>query len=313
MMVRIIAIVLMAASLSACTDAGLMPGEGYIEVEGGKVWYQIVGSGSATPLLLLHGGPGATSDYLRPLEQIAGERPVIFYDQLGAGRSPAPDDRSLWTVERFIGELAQVRGALELDEVHILGHSWGSMLAMDYMLTQPEGVKSLIFASPALNVTRWTDDARELLKALPEDTRELIERHEREGTTDAPEYQEAVMDYYRIYLSRSDPWSPYLLAAFEGFNAELYEYMWGPSEFTATGTLQDYNRETDLPKLKLPVLFTTGRYDEATPETVRHYQSLVPGAELRIFEDSAHTTMLDEPDAYAEAISIFLNRVDGSR
>jgi proline iminopeptidase len=302
----------MAAALSACTDTGLMPGEGYIEVEGGKVWYQIVGSGTATPLLLLHGGPGAPSNYLRPLERIAGERPVIFYDQLGAGRSPAPDDRSLWTVERFVDELAQVRAALELDEVHILGHSWGSMLAMDYMLTRPEGVKSLIFASPALNVTRWTDDAKELLKALPEDTRVLIERHESEGTTDAPEYQEAVMDYYRMYLSRSDPWSPHLLAAFEGFNTELYGYMWGPSEFTATGTLRDYNRETDLPKLELPVLFTTGRYDEATPETVRHFQSLVPGSELQIFEDSAHVTMLDEPDAYAEAISNFLSKVDGS-
>jgi proline iminopeptidase len=206
-----------------------------------------------------------------------------------------------------------VRAALELDEVHILGHSWGSMLAMDYMLTQPEGVASLVFASPALNVDRWSEDARELLKGLPEDTRLLIERHESEGTTDAPEYQEAVMDYYKLYLSRSDPWSPDLLATFEGFNTELYGYMWGPSEFTATGTLQNYNREPDLPKLDLPVLFTTGRYDEAMPETVKHFHSLVPGAEMRIFENSAHITMLDEPDAYAEAIRSFLNKVDESR
>lgn len=310
MMIRIIAISMVAAFLSACTDTGLTPDEGYIEVEGGQVWYQIVGSGSATPLLLLHGGPGAPSHYLKPLERIGVDRPVIFYDQLGAGRSTAPADNSLWTVERFVKELAQVRAALGLEEVHILGHSWGSMLAMDYMLTEPEGVKSLTFASPALNVSRWTEDAKELLKALPEDTRLLIEHHESQGTTDSLEYQEAVMDYLKMYLSRSDPWSPDLLAAFEGFNTELYGYMWGPSEFTATGTLQEYNREADLPNLNLPVLFTTGRYDEATPDTVRHFQSLVPGSEMLIFENSAHMTMLDEPEAYAEALRSFLNKVD---
>lgn len=309
-MIRVFLGSLVAAFLLGCTGTGLTPKEGYIEIEGGRVWYQIVGSGDATPLLLLHGGPGAPSHYLRPLEMIAVDRPVIFYDQLGAGRSPAPADSSLWTVERFVKELAQIRAALGLEEVHILGHSWGSMLAMDYMLTEPEGVMSLTFASPALNVSRWTEDARELLKALPKGTQELIERHESEGTTDAAEYQEAVMDYYRLYLSRSDPWSPNLLAAFEGFNTELYGYMWGPSEFTATGTLQGYNREADLSKLDLPVLFTAGRYDEATPETVQYFKTLVPGSELLIFEKSAHMTMLDEPDAYADAIRNFLNRVD---
>lgn len=305
-------IVVMAVFLAACADEGLTPSEGYIDVEGGKVWYQVVGSGKATPLLLLHGGPGAPSHYLQPLEQIAEDRPVIFYDQLGAGRSPAPNDPALWTVERFVKELGDVRSALRLEDVHILGHSWGSMLAMDYLLTQPEGVKSVIFASPALNVGRWTEDARELLKALPAETQAAIENHELEGTTDSPEYQEAVMAYYGMYLSRSEPWSPHLMDAFEGFNTDLYGYMWGPSEFTATGTLQDYNREADLPELKLPVLFTTGRYDEATPETVQHFKSLVPGAKLVIFENSAHMTMLDEPEAYAEAIQSFLNSVDSS-
>lgn len=304
---------LLAVMLSACAHTELGPGDGYIDVEGGKVWYQVVGSGSATPLLLLHGGPGATSNYLKPLEQIAADRPVIFYDQLGAGRSPAPADASLWNVERFVKELAQVRAALGLKRVHILGHSWGSMLAMDYMLTGPEGVESLTFASPALNVDRWIADAKELLKTLPTDTQALIERHELEGTTDSPEYQDAVMAFYKLYLSRSDPWSPDLLATFEGFNADLYGYMWGPSEFTATGTLRHYNREADLPRLQLPVLFTAGRFDEATPRTVQHFQSLVPGARLQIFEKSAHLTMLDEPETYAEAIRAFLKSVDRTR
>lgn len=312
-MVRLISVGVLAGLLLACSDTGLSPSQGYIDVEGGKVWYQVTGSGNATPLLLLHGGPGAPSHYLEPLKRIASDRPVVIYDQLGAGRSPATNDEALWTIERFVLELAQVRAALDLEEVHILGHSWGSMLAMEYLLTEPDGVKSVIFASPALNTVRWTEDARKLLEALPAETLDVIERHEADGTTDAPEYQNAVMEYYRLYLSRSDPWSPHLMAAFEGFNTDLYGYMWGPSEFTATGTLKNYNREAELSKLDLPVLFTTGRYDEATPETVRHFQSLTPGAELQIFEGSAHMTMLDEPEAYADAVADFLNKVDASR
>ena len=127
------------------------PKEGYINVEGGRVWYRVSGSGNETPLLLLHGGPGAPSYYLNPLDGISRDRPVIFYDQLGAGRSDRPTDTSLWTVDRYVRELGDVRAALGLDQVHILGHSWGTMLAVDYMLTQPEGVKSLILASPAIS------------------------------------------------------------------------------------------------------------------------------------------------------------------
>ena len=136
----------------------LAPGEGFIDVEGGRVWYEIAGSGSETPLRLLHGGPGATSGYLDPLRRLADERPVVFYDQLGCGKSDRPDDQSLWTVARFLRELQQVRDALELNEVHILGHSWGTMLAAEYMLTKPSGVKSLILASPALSIPRWLED-----------------------------------------------------------------------------------------------------------------------------------------------------------
>lgn len=312
-MKRLIAIFVLLTSLGACTDAGLSPGEGHVEVEGGKVWYQVIGSGSNTPLLLLHGGPGAPSHYLKPLEDVSEDRPVIFYDQLGAGRSDRPSDTRLWRTDRFVAELAQVRSHLGLDEVHILGHSWGSMLAMEYMLTEPAGIKSITFASPALNVKRWTDDAKTLLRTLPEETQQTITSHEAGGTTDSPEYQEAVMEYYKLYLSRSDPWSPDLMAAFEGFNTELYGYMWGPSEFTASGILRDYNRESELAQLDLPVLFTTGRYDEATPETVEHFHSLVPNSEIKIFEESAHMTMLDEPEAYIDAVRDFLNRADSLR
>ena len=149
--VRMVPWVVATLALSACggRDAGLSPEEGYVQVPGGRVWYRIEGSGTAMPLLVLHGGPGATHHYLKPLGALADERPVIFYDQLGSGRSDRPTDTTLWRVERFVEELAQVREALGLREIHLLGHSWGTMLAVDYLLTKPEGVRSVILASPS--------------------------------------------------------------------------------------------------------------------------------------------------------------------
>ncbi len=297
--------------LVACqSDRGLSPGEGYIDVPGGKVWYRIVGSGRTTPLLVLHGGPGAPSYYLKPLAALADERPVVFYDQLGAGHSEAPADTALWQVDRFVRELAQVREALGLREVHILGHSWGSMLAVDYMLIQPTGVRSLVLASPALSATRWLRDADSLKATLPDSLQAIIAHHEVAGTTEAADYQAAVMQYYRRFLARKEPWSADVDSTFAQFNTDLYGYMWGPSEFTATGTLKDYDRTDDLPNLALPVLFTAGRYDQATPATTAYFQSLVPGAELAILEGSAHLTMHDEPEEYVRVIRAFLQRVE---
>ena len=309
-MIRSIIFAVAALVLSSCSNTGLESGEGFVAVEGGRVWYRIAGSGTAIPLLLLHGGPGAPSYYLNPLEGVAVDRPVIFYDQLGAGRSDKPTNESLWTVDRFIGELAQVRETLGLDRVYILGHSWGSMLAMDYLLTDPEGVEGVIFASPVMSAQRWSEDAEQLIAAMPAEYQRAIEENERAGTTDSEEYQAATMEYYRRYLSRSDPWSPDLLQAFGELNEDIYGLMWGPSEFTATGTLRNYEREAELGSLDLPVLYTAGRYDEATPASVEHFRSLTPNARIEIFENSAHMTMLDEPDAYVATIREFLMTVD---
>ena len=299
-----------ALALVACTDRGLTPGEGFIDVPGGRVWYEIVGYGKATPLLLVHGGPGWPSDYLQPLRRVAADRPVIFYDQLGAGRSDRNMDESLWRMKRFVDELAAVRKSLELDEVHILGHSWGSMLAVDYLQTNPAGVKSLVLASPVMSAERWAADAKILIEKLPFDSQYAIDKHQAAGTTSDPAYQAAKQEYYEFYLSRLDPWPARLLDTFGKTNSRLRAYMWGGSEFELTGTLRGYEREDSLSALDLPVLVTAGRYDEVTPQTAQHYQGLVPGAKLAIFENSAHMTMLDEPDAYADAIRAFLNEVD---
>jgi proline iminopeptidase len=305
-----IGLILIAVLAGACARQALQPGEGYVDVPGGRIWYRIVGGGARTPLVLLHGGPGAPSYYLNPLAQLGDERPVVFYDQLGAGRADKPTDVSLWRVERFVEELATLRRTLGLEQVHILGHSWGTMLAADYMLTQPTGVRSLILASPALSVRRWLEDAATLKKTLPESAQAAIARHESAGTFDSPEYQSAVMEYYKRYLCRRDPWPEDVNRTFAELGQSVYGTMWGPSEFTATGSLRTYERAEQLKTLNLPVLFTTGRYDEATPATTEYYRSVVPGAQLKIFENSGHFTMQDEPDAYVDAIREFLREVE---
>jgi proline iminopeptidase len=178
------------------------------------------------------------------------------------------------------------------------------------MLTKPTGVRSLVLASPALSVMRWMSDTDSLKTTLPDSLQAIIRHHEAAGTTDAAEYQGAVMEFYRRFLARKQPWSADIDSTFTQFNTDLYGYMWGPSEFAATGTLKDYDRTDRLSELELPVLFTTGRYDEATPGTVAFYQSRVANAELAILEGSAHLTMQDEPEEYARVVRDFLRRVE---
>jgi len=288
----------------------LTPSEGYITVEGGKVWYRIVGNGPGTPLLVLHGGPGVPSYYLKPLAALGDERPVIFYDQLGAGHSDHINDTSLWTIGHFLGELQQVRDSLGLTKVHLYGHSWGSMLATDYLLSHPTGVVSCILAGPSLSIPRWAHDADSLLKTLPDSVQTVIHKSEAAKTTDSPEYQAAVAQFYALYLARKLPWSADIDSSFAQMNAGLYTYMDGPSEFTLTGTLRDYDRSDRLPEISIPTLLIGGQYDEAVPSTVKYYQTLIPRSEQVIVPNAGHLTMQDDSAAYIGAIRDFLRRAD---
>lgn len=284
--------------------------EGHISVPGGRVWYKIVGSGDTIPLLVLHGGPGFPHNYLKPLESLSDERPVVFYDQLGCGNSDRPEDPNLWHTERFVEELAKVRQSLNLEQAHILGHSWGSMLATDYALTQPEGIVSLILASPPLSIPRWLEDVGTYRKQLPADVQEVLDRNELAGTTESEEYEEAVMEFYRIHLCRMDPWPEVLEQTLVGAGLQVYHTMWGPSEFFMTGNLADYDRTSRVGELVVPTLFTCGRYDEASPDATAWYQSLIPQAEIAIFENSSHMPHLEEMEFYLQVVRDFLKGID---
>lgn len=304
-------LLVVGVSCGPSTPRGLSPREGYIPVQGGRVWYRIVGSGTRTPLLVLHGGPGMPSTYLKPLAALADERPVVFYDQLGSGHSEHPVDSALWTVQRFLAELAEVRRVLGLTAVHLYGHSWGTMLATDYLLSQPQGVKSLILAGPALSSPRFVRDDDSLVATLPGSVRAVLERHERDGTCGVPEYQAAMGVYFTHFFARRQPWSADLDSAVSGVDQTASRVLWGPCR-RATGPLASYDRTDRLGEITVPTLFLIGQYDPATPATTRFYQSHIPRSELIVFDSTGHLPMQDQPERYVAAIRGFLDTVDAA-
>jgi proline-specific peptidase len=284
--------------------------EGRIPFRGHETWFRSVGDGSGTPLLCLHGGPGSTHLGLTPLEQLGDERRVVLYDQLGSGDSSKPSDPSLWTVELFLAELANVRDALGLDRVHLLGHSWGGMLAQEYALTQPDGLVSLILSSTLSSAALWREESLRLRAALPPEVREPLDAHEAAGTTADPEYETAIYEFLHRHLCRLDPWPPVVEEAIRSTNLEVYNTMWGPSEAHPTGVLAGWDVTPRLAEIRVPALVLCGRCDEATPLQAETIVQGLPDAELTVFEQSAHMAPVEETERYLTAVRNFLARID---
>ena len=291
--------------------------EGFIPFRGYRTWYRIVGNGEEPgklPLLVLHGGPGASHDYLEPLEAMANTgRRVIFYDQLGGGNSDHPHNPSMWTVELFVEELGAVRKALALDHLHILGQSWGGMLGMEYTLTQPSGLASLTIADSPASMIQWVSEANRLRAQLPPEVQQTLLHHEQNGTTDSREYQDAMLVYYRRHVCRLDSWPDCVTRTFEKLAQypEVYNTMNGPSEFHVIGTLKTWDITNRLHEIKVPTLLLSGRYDEATPIIVEPIQRSIPGSEWIIFENSSHMPHVEETELYLQVLDRFLMHVEG--
>jgi proline-specific peptidase len=290
--------------------------EGTISFRGYDVWYRIVGEADAPgrlPILVLHGGPGATHQYLEPLADLARSgRRVIFYDQIGCGRSGRPTDPAFYSAELFIDELSTVRRELGLDRVHLLGQSWGGMLAMQYAIGQPAGLASIIVADSPADMTQWVDEANRLREGLPADVSAALRKHEAAGTTDHPAYLAAVEVFYRKHVCRLDPWpDPFARTATAlADDGLVYNVMNGPSEFHVVGKLKTWSILDGLGAIVAPTLLLSGAYDEATPAIVGAIKQRVPHAEWILFEQSSHTPHLEEPAAFNAAVLGFVAGVE---
>lgn len=289
---------------------------GTVLFRGYRVWYRITGERDEPgkhPLLVLHGGPGAAHDYLESLEAMAATgRRVVFYDQLGVGNSDHPKDPSLWSISLFLEELEAIRRELCLAQVHILGQSWGGMLGMEYALTKPLGLVSLVVANSPASMLQWAAEANRLRSELPYDVQETLHRHEQAGTTDHPDYQNAMMVYYRKHVCRLDPWPECLNRSLEkmGRHPEVYHTMNGPSEFHVTGKLKGWDIIHRLGDIQIPVLVISGRYDEATPLIAKTVHQGIPSAQWVLFEESSHMPHLEETERYLQVLENFLDRVE---
>lgn len=272
-----------------------------------------MGSGPGIPLLVIHGGPGSGSFGLKPWAALGDERSVIRYDQLGAGKSDHPTDTALFTLDRAVQELQAIRDSLGLREVHLYGRSWGAMLIQAYMGTRPTGVRSLTLSSPLVTTAQWEHDADSLVKLLPESVQAVIAQHEAAGTTSSPAYAAAASEYGKRYGRQQPARSPADTDSARKTRGRLvYQYMWGPSEFTSTGTLKTFDGTSWLRAVRVPTLFVTGEFDQATPGSTERFSKLVPNAEFKVIPESGHSTENDNPEALLRTVREFLRRVESA-
>ena len=291
--------------------------EGRIPFRGASTWYRVVGDhedAPRLPLLCLHGGPGAGWHHLESYQELAEGRRAVFYDQLGCGNSAVaePHDPAMWTTELYVEEVDVVREALGLERVVVLGQSWGGMLALAYAQTQPHGLAGLIVQSSPASVPFWMTELQRLRAELPDDVRAVLDRHEAEGTTHDPEYEEAAMVFYRRHVCRTDPWPDWLERSFATLleNPEVYETMNGPNEFHVVGTLKDFDITDGLADIQVPTLLLSGRHDEVTPATVERVHRALPDSEWVLLEESSHMAQAEQPGETFAAIRSFLDRVE---
>ena len=286
----------------------------FCNVEGGKIWFIIYGAEkNGTPLICIHGGPGATHDYLLTINELASDRTVVFYDQLGCGRSDKPDNESLWTVDRYTNELESLIKYIGYPEVYLLGQSWGSMLAVELYLIKSVIVRGMILSGACISPELFVKGARSYIPALPEKYKDIILDCEDRKDFNNESYTEAMNYYYNLHLCRTNPWHPLLLKSLNNINNNIYSFMWGPSEFTATGTLLNHDRINDLPKISVPVLYTCGEYDVATPENTKMLSDLTPDSKLVVFKDASHSHHLEKTVEYNYIVKSFIEKTEKNK
>ena len=297
----------MAAGLAGCAKPPPAPGEGYADVPGGKVWWKRVGTGSKTPILTLHGGPGAGHNYLMPLQALAADRQVIFYDQLGCGKADSPPAEATYTIQRAVDEVDAVRKALGLEKIILFGHSWGSMLAIEYLCQgRGKGVEKLILGGALASVPQTVAGMQRLIDALPDGKGARLHALEAAGQAASPEYQAIEKLFYDTHLCRADPTGFFAQSGEIVAKSIAYRVMNGPNEFTITGVIKDWDRRKDLGSIKLPTLITTGEFDEVTLDCHETIRDGIAGSKLVVMKDCSHATMDEKPADYVALLKPFV-------
>ncbi len=296
--------------------------ENYIDVPGGEIWSQIISP--ETPkddltIVFLHGGPGSTHDKLKwGLNSLADKYTSIFYDQLGGGKSVLnySDNKSdLWTIERFVAELDCLIRFYNLDKFILFGTSWGASLALEYYFSNSVVKKpsALVINSPLVSTKMWMKDANRLKQAMPAEIYAIMLECEKSGDTLSEKYQKAMQAFYDKHLLQpsflNEEQRTLIKDTSKLFNEEAYLQMWGPSEFYATGTLVDYDRYEDLAKIDVPILFSCGEYDEATPESLYKFHQKLPGSYHEVMHGCSHQAYFEKPQEFCLMLEKFLQSI----
>ncbi len=281
-----------------------------------QTWYRVTGrlDGLRPPLVVLHGGPGCTHEYVNSLADIAETgRAVVHYDQIGNGRSTHLPEMGgdFWTVELFLDELDSLLAHLGIDGRYaIFGQSWGGMLAAEHAVRRPTGLTALVIANSPASMDLWVREAGRLRAALPADVQATLARHEADGTTTDPEYQKATRVFYDRHVCRIDPWPDDAARTFAAIEKDptVYTTMNGANEFFVTGTLRRWTIIDRLDRIAAPTLVMSGRHDEATEACVRPFAERIGGAEWQVFEHSSHMPHIEEREACMARVADFLDR-----
>lgn len=280
-----------------------------IEVNGYKVVAYIFGSGPET-VFCLNGGPGLPCDYLREAHSCLIDKGyrVVAFDQLGTGASDRPTDPALWTIGRYVEETETVRKALGLGRVHMLGHSWGGWLAIDYALTYPENLQTLILEDTVADMPHLILELERLRSALGAETVAMMQKHEAQGTYDHPEYLAAVTILNYRHVCRLAKWPAPVNRSLGDWNMGPYGTMQGPNEFLYIGNLKGWNRIPDLPAMVVPTLITCGEHDELTPACALKMKLAIPNSEIKVFANASHMPFYENPADYYPVLIDFLSR-----
>jgi len=291
--------------------------DGRMTWNGRETWYRVVGEldSGPTPVIICHGGPGAAHDYTEPIAELSRfGRGCVLYDQVGCGKSTHLPDApaEFWSPQLFKDELAELARHLGVaDRYAVVGQSWGGMLAMEHALDHPEGLRAIVVADSPASMPLWVEEANRLREDLPPDVQETLTRHETDGTTDDPAYEEAVRVYYDRHLCRV-PWPDCVQRTFAlmAEDPTVYHTMNGPSEFHCIGSLKTWDITERLSEIDTPTLLVSGRYDEATPHIVQQIHERIPGAQWELFDESSHMPHVEQSDAFLARVETFLKTID---